>query len=160
MKPHVLNSSESRLQSSISSEVRLPQGNEVLDIFKNYAAKTSILDDFDFYENREKVLVQKKLRLHPVQIKKKEEADVVADFKSMEISNYGWLRDCPPPPPREVRPPRVSVQLPPRTFTTQPRPLKGTCKGAWLPGEGAQALPRVATPACLRASCSFALSAI
>ena len=49
--------------------MRLPQGNEVLDIFKNYAAKTSILDDFDFYENREKVLVQKKLRLHPVQIK-------------------------------------------------------------------------------------------
>ncbi|KAH0898205.1 hypothetical protein HID58_047773 [Brassica napus] len=70
-----------------TQEVRLPQGNEVLDIFKNYAAKTSILDDFDFYENREKVLVQKKLRLHPVQIKKKEEADVVADFKSMEISN-------------------------------------------------------------------------
>jgi len=44
----------------------LPQGNEVLNIFKNYAAKTSILDDFDFYENREKVMVQKKLRFPPV----------------------------------------------------------------------------------------------
>ncbi|KAJ4909068.1 evolutionarily conserved C-terminal region 8 [Raphanus sativus] len=52
-----------------TQEVRLPQGNEVLDIFKNYAAKTSILDDFDFYENREKVMIQKKLRLHPVQMK-------------------------------------------------------------------------------------------
>lgn len=46
--------------------MRLPQGNEVLNIFKNYAAKTSILDDFDFYENREKVMVQKKLRFPPV----------------------------------------------------------------------------------------------
>ncbi|KAF8049681.1 hypothetical protein N665_2149s0003 [Sinapis alba] len=70
-----------------TQEVRLPQGNEVLDIFKNYAAKTSILDDFDFYENREKVMIQKKLRLHPVQIKKKEEEDLVADFISLEISN-------------------------------------------------------------------------
>ncbi|KAL0732069.1 hypothetical protein Bca4012_028163 [Brassica carinata] len=71
-----------------TQEVRLPEGNEVLDIFKNYAAKTSILDDFDFYENREKVMVQKKLRSHPVQMKNKEEEDnLVADFKSMEISN-------------------------------------------------------------------------
>lgn len=38
----------------------------MLNIFKNYAAKTSILDDFDFYENREKVMVQKKLRFPPV----------------------------------------------------------------------------------------------
>ncbi|CAH8355277.1 unnamed protein product [Eruca vesicaria subsp. sativa] len=73
-----------------TQEVRLPQGNEVLDIFKNYAAKTSILDDFEFYENREKVMIQKKLRSHPVQIKKKEEEEeeeLVADFKSLEISN-------------------------------------------------------------------------
>ncbi|XP_010429810.1 PREDICTED: YTH domain-containing family protein 2 isoform X2 [Camelina sativa] len=68
-----------------TQEVRLPQGNEVLNIFKNYAAKTSILDDFDFYENREKVMVQKKLRFPPV-LKKKEE-ELVADFKTMEISN-------------------------------------------------------------------------
>ena len=49
--------------------MRLPQGSEVLNIFKSYAAKTSILDDFDFYENREKVMVQKKLRFPPAQIK-------------------------------------------------------------------------------------------
>ncbi|KAG2324480.1 hypothetical protein Bca52824_007208 [Brassica carinata] len=68
-----------------TQEVRLPQGNEVLNIFKNYAAKTSILDDFDFYENRERVMVQKKLRFNPV-LKKKEE-DLVAEFKTMEISD-------------------------------------------------------------------------
>ncbi|KAF8103452.1 hypothetical protein N665_0188s0388 [Sinapis alba] len=68
-----------------TQEVRLPQGSEVLNIFKNYAAKTSIIDDFEFYENREKVMVQKKLRFPLVQIKKKEE-DLVADFQTMEIS--------------------------------------------------------------------------
>ncbi|KAL1205643.1 YTH domain-containing protein ECT3 [Cardamine amara subsp. amara] len=68
-----------------TQEVRLPQGSEVLNIFKNYAAKTSILDDFDFYENREKVMVQKKLRFPP-QLKKKEE-DLVADFQTMAISD-------------------------------------------------------------------------
>ncbi|XP_024012872.1 YTH domain-containing protein 1 isoform X2 [Eutrema salsugineum] len=68
-----------------TQEVRLLQGNEVLNIFNNYAAKTSILDDFDFYENREKVMVQKKLRFPPVS--KKKEEDLVADFQTMEISN-------------------------------------------------------------------------
>jgi len=28
----------------------------MLNIFKNFACKTSILDDFDFYENRQKVM--------------------------------------------------------------------------------------------------------
>nr|VDD00123.1 unnamed protein product [Brassica rapa] len=68
-----------------TQEVRLPQGNEVLNIFKNYAAKTSILDDFDFYENRERVMVQKKLRFNPVS--KKQEEDLVADMQTMEISD-------------------------------------------------------------------------
>ncbi|XP_013591308.1 PREDICTED: YTH domain-containing protein 1-like isoform X2 [Brassica oleracea var. oleracea] len=74
-----------------TQEVRLPQGSEVLNIFKSYAAKTSILDDFDFYENREKVMVQKKLRFPPAQIKKKEEEELVADLQTMEISKSGKL---------------------------------------------------------------------
>ncbi|KAF3519213.1 hypothetical protein DY000_02064306, partial [Brassica cretica] len=69
-----------------TQELRLPQGSEVLNIFKSYAAKTSIIDDFDFYENREKVMVQKKLRFPPGQIKKKEEEELVADLQTMEIS--------------------------------------------------------------------------
>lgn len=28
----------------------------MLNIFKNFSCKTSILDDFDFYENRQKVM--------------------------------------------------------------------------------------------------------
>jgi len=36
----------------------------MLNIFKNYSAKTSLLDDFDFYENREKVLRSQKKTIH------------------------------------------------------------------------------------------------
>ncbi|CAO2198095.1 unnamed protein product [Urochloa humidicola] len=39
-----------------TQEVRFPQGTEMLNIFKNFSCKTSILDDFDFYENRQKVM--------------------------------------------------------------------------------------------------------
>ena len=37
-------------------QVKFPQGTEMLNIFKNFSCKTSILDDFDFYENRQKVM--------------------------------------------------------------------------------------------------------
>ncbi|KAJ4874427.1 evolutionarily conserved C-terminal region 8 [Raphanus sativus] len=84
---HVIleNNENKPVTNSRDTQVRLLQGSEVLNIFKNYVAKTSILDDFEFYENREKVMVQKKLRFPPVQIKKKEE-DLVADFQTVEIS--------------------------------------------------------------------------
>ncbi|KAG2590791.1 hypothetical protein PVAP13_5NG414400 [Panicum virgatum] len=39
-----------------TQEVKFPQGTEMLNIFKNFSCKTSILDDFDFYENRQKVM--------------------------------------------------------------------------------------------------------
>lgn len=43
-------------------QVRFPQGTEMLNIFKNYASKTSILDDFEFYESRQKVMQEKRIR--------------------------------------------------------------------------------------------------
>nr|BAJ96686.1 predicted protein [Hordeum vulgare subsp. vulgare] len=39
-----------------TQEVKFLQGGEMLNIFKNFSCKTSILDDFDFYENRQKVM--------------------------------------------------------------------------------------------------------
>ncbi|KAL2330955.1 hypothetical protein Fmac_018536 [Flemingia macrophylla] len=45
-----------------TQEVSFSQGIEMLNIFKNYVARTSILDDFDFYENRQKVMLEKKTR--------------------------------------------------------------------------------------------------
>ncbi|KAG0493962.1 hypothetical protein HPP92_004956 [Vanilla planifolia] len=45
-----------------TQEVKFPQGTEMLNIFKNYTAKTSILDDFDFYESREKAMQEKRTK--------------------------------------------------------------------------------------------------
>ncbi|RVW75873.1 YTH domain-containing family protein 2 [Vitis vinifera] len=39
-----------------TQEIGLKQGVEMLKIFKNYSARTSMFDDFNFYENREKSL--------------------------------------------------------------------------------------------------------
>lgn len=36
----------------------------MLSIFKSYSAKTSLLDDFDFYENREKLFRSQKSTKH------------------------------------------------------------------------------------------------
>ncbi|KAJ6357409.1 hypothetical protein OIU78_005295 [Salix suchowensis] len=38
------------LENNENKPVKFPQGIEILNIFKNHVSKTSILDDFDFYE--------------------------------------------------------------------------------------------------------------
>ncbi|XP_057780294.1 YTH domain-containing protein ECT1-like isoform X2 [Salvia miltiorrhiza] len=43
-----------------TQEIELKPGLEILSIFKNYSAKTCVLDDFNFYENREKALKAKR----------------------------------------------------------------------------------------------------
>ncbi|KAJ7566202.1 hypothetical protein O6H91_02G092300 [Diphasiastrum complanatum] len=48
-----------------TQEVKLDQGIEMLKIFKKHAARTSILDDFHFYEAREKVLQARRGRPQP-----------------------------------------------------------------------------------------------
>ncbi|XP_021670268.1 YTH domain-containing protein ECT4 isoform X3 [Hevea brasiliensis] len=45
-----------------TQEVKLEQGVEMLNIFKNYEADMSILDDFDFYEDRQKAMQERKAR--------------------------------------------------------------------------------------------------
>ncbi|XP_010542539.1 PREDICTED: uncharacterized protein LOC104815708 isoform X2 [Tarenaya hassleriana] len=45
-----------------TQEVKLEQGIEMLKIFNSYEADTSILDDFDFYEEREKMIQERKAR--------------------------------------------------------------------------------------------------
>ena len=44
----------------IALQVGLKQGVEMLNIFKGYTEKTSLFDDFGFYENREKCLEVKR----------------------------------------------------------------------------------------------------
>ncbi|XP_058113450.1 YTH domain-containing protein ECT4-like isoform X2 [Magnolia sinica] len=45
-----------------TQEVGLEQGLEMLNIFKNYEADMSILDDFGFYEDRQKAMQERKAR--------------------------------------------------------------------------------------------------
>ncbi|XP_017229834.1 YTH domain-containing protein ECT4 isoform X2 [Daucus carota subsp. sativus] len=47
------NDNESVTYSRDTQEIEFKQGLEMLKIFKNYTAKTSLLDDFNFYEKRE-----------------------------------------------------------------------------------------------------------
>lgn len=44
-------------------QIRYKQGIEMLKIFKNYKWKTSLLDDFMYYENRQKIMWEEKTRL-------------------------------------------------------------------------------------------------
>lgn len=48
------------LMLSIMLQVKLEQGLEMLKIFKEHVTKTSILDDFGFYENRQKLMQEKR----------------------------------------------------------------------------------------------------
>ncbi|XP_043713636.1 YTH domain-containing protein ECT4-like isoform X2 [Telopea speciosissima] len=45
-----------------TQEVNLEQGIEMLNIFKKYETDVSILDDFDFYEDRQKAMQERKAR--------------------------------------------------------------------------------------------------
>ncbi|XP_078163927.1 uncharacterized protein LOC144558932 isoform X2 [Carex rostrata] len=46
-----------------TQEVKFSQGIEMLKIFKNYSYKTSILDDFEFYENRQVAMQDRRSKL-------------------------------------------------------------------------------------------------
>ncbi|GAB2286500.1 hypothetical protein Dimus_020899 [Dionaea muscipula] len=48
-----------------SQEVNLELGVEMLRIFKDYEARTCILDDFNFYDERERALKERKTRQSP-----------------------------------------------------------------------------------------------
>ncbi|XP_059456816.1 YTH domain-containing protein ECT4 [Corylus avellana] len=45
-----------------TQEVKLEQGIEMLNILKNYETEMSILDDFDFYEERQKAMQERKAK--------------------------------------------------------------------------------------------------
>lgn len=55
------NEMKSIANSRDTQEVLNPASREVLRIFATYKAKTSILDDFEFYDKRQEEILQKKL---------------------------------------------------------------------------------------------------
>ncbi|KAJ6720899.1 YTH YT521-B HOMOLOGY DOMAIN-CONTAINING [Salix viminalis] len=59
----VNNESKPVTNSRDTQEIMYKQGLEMLKIFKNQPLKTSILDDFMYYENRQKIMQEEKGRL-------------------------------------------------------------------------------------------------
>lgn len=61
----ILENNENRpvTNSRDTQEIMYKQGLEMLKIFRNYTLKTSLLDDFLYYENRQKILLEEKARL-------------------------------------------------------------------------------------------------
>jgi hypothetical protein len=47
---------------SLILQVKLEQGLQMLKIFKEHVSKTSILDDFPFYENRQNLMQEKRAK--------------------------------------------------------------------------------------------------
>ncbi|KAJ8572640.1 hypothetical protein K7X08_009151 [Anisodus acutangulus] len=64
-----------------TQEIGLKEGLEMLNILKNYSEKTSILDDFNFYMKREKVLKAKRSTKPAIQADVFEKADSLKQFK-------------------------------------------------------------------------------
>lgn len=64
-----------------TQEIGLKEGLEMLNILKNYSEKTSILDDFNFYEKREKLLKAKRSSKPAIQADAFEKADSLKQFK-------------------------------------------------------------------------------
>ncbi|KAK1356206.1 YTH domain-containing protein [Heracleum sosnowskyi] len=56
------NENKSVTNSRDTQEVKLEQGLQLLKIFKEYSSKQCILDDFDFYEDRQRRIQEKKAK--------------------------------------------------------------------------------------------------
>ncbi|KAE8768867.1 YTH domain-containing family protein 1-like [Hordeum vulgare] len=64
-----------------TQELRLEQGLQVLKIFKDHVCKTSMLDDFGFYDNREKIMQEKKSKRQQQPLEK------IMSKKALSINN-------------------------------------------------------------------------
>ncbi|CAN4110741.1 unnamed protein product [Withania somnifera] len=64
-----------------TQEIGLKEGLEMLNILKNYSERTSILDDFNFYEKREKLLKAKRSSKSAIQADVFEKAESIKQFK-------------------------------------------------------------------------------
>ncbi|CAL1359744.1 unnamed protein product [Linum trigynum] len=72
-------------------EIRLKQGLEMLTIFKTYVPKASLLDDFNFYEDREKALYTKKNKPATLRVEvyeKDEEDDFINHTRAAQQKKF------------------------------------------------------------------------
>lgn len=73
-----------------TQEVKFEQGLQMLKIFKDHASKTCILDDFGFYETRQKTIQEKKAKQQ--QFQKQVWEGKASDEKNKEGMTNGELR--------------------------------------------------------------------
>ncbi|KAK9079008.1 hypothetical protein SSX86_000677 [Deinandra increscens subsp. villosa] len=85
LKHIILENNENKpvTNSRDTQEVRLEQGLQVIKIFKEHSSKQCILDDFEFYEDRQKKIQQKKAKQQQFQ-KKSWEGKPVTDEVTKE----------------------------------------------------------------------------
>lgn len=76
-----------------TQEVSFPQGVEILNIFKNYVARTSILDDFEFYESRQKVMQEKKTRHSMSHTSVQHMDELITTLGSVDLSSVKNMED-------------------------------------------------------------------
>ncbi|OWM89843.1 hypothetical protein CDL15_Pgr024592 [Punica granatum] len=64
LKHIILENNENKpvTNSRDTQEVKLEQGPKMIKIFKEHSSKTCLLDDFEFYENRQKAIQEKKAK--------------------------------------------------------------------------------------------------
>ncbi|RCV29553.1 hypothetical protein SETIT_6G022500v2 [Setaria italica] len=70
-----------------TQEVKLEQGLQMLTIFKNHEAETTILEDFDFYEQREKALQENRRQQQPGNTIPQKPADTKAQALVADMSD-------------------------------------------------------------------------
>ncbi|CAI9101555.1 OLC1v1038909C5 [Oldenlandia corymbosa var. corymbosa] len=94
LKHIILENNENRpvTFSRDTQEVGLKQGIEMLNIFKSYSAKTTLLDDFLFYENREKTLKAKRISKPTLQNGVVKADDISVDVNGGERVNEEALK--------------------------------------------------------------------
>jgi hypothetical protein len=79
-----------------TQEIKLEQGLQVLKIFIEHASKQCILDDFDFYEDRQKKIQEKKAKQHQFQKQAQvwESRPTEEKNKEIKVSTNGDCKPC------------------------------------------------------------------
>ncbi|XP_065865134.1 YTH domain-containing protein ECT2 [Euphorbia lathyris] len=78
-----------------TQEVKLEQGLKIIKIFKDHSNKTCILDDFGFYEKRQKIIQEKKVKQQQFQ-KQAPEAKPVEEKKDLVNGTHEQSLDVVP----------------------------------------------------------------
>ncbi|XP_072987542.1 YTH domain-containing protein ECT4-like [Typha latifolia] len=88
LKHIILENNENKpvTNSRDTQEVKLEQGLQVLKIFKDHVCKTSILDDFSFYDTRQKIMQDRRVKQQQLQ-RKVLDGLSVADEKDIDGAN-------------------------------------------------------------------------